>query len=62
MTHSPQICLCFGGEVKEEVRSNVSMFLDKLKTDDLNLSEWNGDRLADLIEQHMWFTIPISPV
>jgi hypothetical protein len=29
------------------------MFLDKLKTDDLNLSEWNGDRLADLIEQHM---------
>lgn len=48
-----EICLCFGGEVKEEVRSNVSMFLGRLKTDDLNFSEWNGDRLADLIEQHM---------
>lgn len=48
-----EICLCFGGEVKEEVRSNVSMFLGKLKTDDLSFSEWNGDRLAALIEQHM---------
>ncbi len=48
-----EICLCFGGEVKEEVRSNVSMFLGKLKTDDLRFSEWNGDRLADLVEQHM---------
>lgn len=48
-----EICLCFGGEVKEEVRSNVSMFLGKLKADDLNFSEWNGDRLADLVEQHM---------
>ena len=48
-----EICLCFGGEVKEEVRSNVSMFLGKLKADDLSFSEWNGDRLADLVEQHM---------
>lgn len=48
-----EICLCFGGEVKEEVRPNVSMFLGKLKTNELNFSEWNGDRLADLIEQHM---------
>ncbi|EIA1625382.1 hypothetical protein V8046_003295 [Vibrio parahaemolyticus] len=48
-----EICLCFGGEVKEEVRPNVSMFLGKLKTGDLSFSEWNGDRLADLVEQHM---------
>lgn len=48
-----EICLCFGGEVKEEIRSNVSMFLDNLKTNDLSFSEWNGDRLADLVEQHM---------
>ncbi|HDZ9391813.1 TPA: hypothetical protein RUZ63_003027 [Vibrio cholerae] len=48
-----EICLCFGGEVKEEVRSNISMFLGRLKADDLNFSEWNGDRLAELIEQHM---------
>ncbi len=48
-----EICLCFGGEVKEEVRANVSMFLGKLKSDELSFSEWNGDRLAALIEQHM---------
>lgn len=48
-----EICLCFGGEVKEEVRSNISMFLGRLKAGDLNFSEWNGDRLAELIEQHM---------
>lgn len=48
-----EICLCFGGEVKEEVRPNVSMFLGKLKTDDLTFSEWNGDRLAYLIELHI---------
>ena len=30
-----EICLCFGGEVKEEVRPNVSMFLGKLKTNEL---------------------------
>lgn len=48
-----EICLCFGGEVKEEVRANVSMFLQKQTTDLLSFSEWNGDRLATLIEQHM---------
>lgn len=48
-----EICLCFGGEVKEEVRANVTMFLEKSKTDKLHFSEWNGDRLAALIEQHM---------
>jgi len=48
-----EICLCFGGEVKEEVRANVSMFLEKHKTDSVSFSEWNGDRLATLIEQHM---------
>ncbi|WP_282145461.1 hypothetical protein [Alteromonas stellipolaris] len=48
-----EICLCFGGEVKEEVRANVSMFLGKLKAYDLSFSEWNGDRLAELIEQNM---------
>jgi len=48
-----EICLCFGGEVKEEVRANVSSFLDKYSSDNLSFSEWNGDRLATLIEQHM---------
>ncbi|OBT05503.1 hypothetical protein A9267_16785 [Shewanella sp. UCD-FRSSP16_17] len=48
-----EICLCFGGEVKEEVRSNVSGFLEKHKSNELCFSEWNGDRLAALIEKHL---------
>jgi len=48
-----EICLCFGGEVKEEVRSNVSLFLKKHESKDLQFSEWNGDRLAALIEKHL---------
>lgn len=48
-----EICLCFGGEVKEAVRTNVTLFLEKQTTDELSFSEWNGDRLAALIEQHM---------
>lgn len=50
---SIEICLCFGGAVKEEVRANVSLFLEKQTTGELSFSEWNGDRLAALIEQHM---------
>ncbi|WP_186174812.1 hypothetical protein [Vibrio jasicida] len=48
-----EICLCFGGEIKEEVRANVSSFLDREKSDKLSFSEWNGDRLSTLIEQNM---------
>jgi hypothetical protein len=48
-----EICLCFGGDVREEIRANVSLFLEKKTTDKVSFSEWNGDRLAALIEQHM---------
>ncbi len=48
-----EICLCFGGEVKEIIRPVVSGFLSRLTSDDLTFSEWNGDRLAALIEQHL---------
>ncbi|MCO4322326.1 hypothetical protein [Aliidiomarina quisquiliarum] len=48
-----EICLCFGGDVKEEVRANVSLFLERQKTSNLSFSEWNGDRLAALLEEFM---------
>lgn len=48
-----EICLCFGGDIKEEVRSNVSGFTKGKTTDRVSFSEWNGDKLAELIEQHM---------
>lgn len=49
-----EICLCFGGEVKEDVRPDVTAFENKVESRESNLkfSEWNGDRLADLIEKH----------
>lgn len=47
-----EICLCFGGEIKEEVRPNVSGFLQRETTEKLSFSEWNGDHLAALIERY----------
>lgn len=49
-----EICLCFGGEVKEDVRPDVTAFEKKIESreKDLTFSEWNGDRLADLIEKY----------
>ena len=49
-----EICLCFGGEIKEDVRPDVTAFENKVLSRETNLkfSEWNGDRLAELIEKH----------
>jgi len=47
-----KICLCFGGEVKEEVRPNVSAFTQSATKDNISFSEWNGDKLSDLIERY----------
>ena len=43
------ICLCFGGEVHESVRENVSQFQKKHQTDRVSFVEWNGDHLAGLL-------------
>jgi hypothetical protein len=47
------ICLCFGGEVKETVRLNVSTFETKNQTDQITFSEWNGDFIAGYIEKYL---------
>ena len=44
------ICMCFGGEIKEEVRQNISLFENKHQTSTISFSEWNGDRISSLIE------------
>lgn len=44
------ICLCFGGEIKEQVRPNVTGFIKQKTTDQISFEEWNGDKLAQLIE------------
>lgn len=44
------ICMCFGGDVREQVQSMVSGYIDENSTDRISYDIWNGDRLAGLIE------------
>ena len=43
------ICLCFGGDIQEQVRSSVEGYISQNTQDGLSFEEWNGDKLADLI-------------
>lgn len=43
------ICICMGGEMREDVRAQWSGFCRKNETVNIHFAEWNGDRLADLI-------------
>ncbi len=47
------ICLCFGGDIKETVRLNVSSYENKSRTDLITFSEWNGDVIAGYIESYL---------
>ncbi|PWY37980.1 chemotaxis protein [Pseudomonas sp. RW409] len=40
------ICLCFGGDVHEAVRDNLTQFTKSLTNDRVSFQEWNGDYLA----------------
>lgn len=43
------ICVCMGGEMREDVRAQWSGFCEKNEKANIHFAEWNGDRLADLI-------------
>ena len=43
------ICLCFGGDIKEQVRLKVEGYIKQNKKDQISFEEWNGDKLASLI-------------
>lgn len=43
------ICLCFGGEIREEIRDVVAGYMKTNTTDRVSYEEWNGGRLADLL-------------
>lgn len=47
-----EICICFGGNLKESIRLNIAQYENKYQTNDLTFSEWGGDKLTKLIEQH----------
>lgn len=47
-----EICICFGGNIKEEVRQNITGHEATNQTNNLTFSEWGGDKLTQLIEQY----------
>ncbi len=47
------ICVCMGGEMREDVRAQWSGFCRTNENASIHFAEWNGDRLADLILRGM---------
>jgi hypothetical protein len=43
------ICLCFGGEIREDIRDIVAGYMKTNTTERVSYEEWNGGRLADLL-------------
>ena len=43
------ICLCIGGEIREDVRDQWTGFVESNSTDRITFREWNGDKLAELL-------------
>jgi len=48
------ICLCFGGDVNSGVRQEVSGYEKRNTQDNVSFEEWNGDKLSELIQQHLF--------
>lgn len=44
------ICICCGGDVQEQVRAQLEGFKKQQGREKLSFEEWNGDKLADLIQ------------
>lgn len=43
------ICLALGGDVQEQVRENLTGYIDENTTELITFDEWNGDKIASLI-------------
>jgi hypothetical protein len=43
------ICLCFGGEIREEVKDNLTQFTKSHTRDGLSFEIWNGDLIAGFL-------------
>lgn len=46
------ICIALGGDVLEPVRVNLTGFIEQHTTERVRFEEWNGDKLAQLIQDH----------
>ncbi len=47
-----EICICFGGDLKENIRLSVTQYEERHKNGNLSFSQWGGDRLTLLIEKY----------
>ena len=45
------ICLVFGGDMQEQVRSTVEGYMGRNSGEKISFDEWNGDKLAGLLLQ-----------
>jgi len=43
------ICLCFGGDIDEQVRAEVTGYIKRNETERIKYEQWNGDKLSELI-------------
>lgn len=43
------ICLCFGGDIQENIRLEVEGYIAENTTERISFQEWNGDKLAELL-------------
>ena len=46
------ICICIGGDVKEQVRSSLTNYISQKIKGNIAFEEWNGDKLASLIQSN----------
>lgn len=44
------VCVCLGGDMREEVRPDWVAFIEKHSSSTVSFEEWNGDKLATLIQ------------
>lgn len=46
------ICLCLGGDIDEQVSPQIEGFSKQRETSKVTFQQWNGDKLAALIQKH----------
>ena len=46
------ICVCIGGDFQEQVRTSLTGFFQRNTSNNISFKEWNGDRLAALIQSN----------
>lgn len=48
-----EIAVCFGGDLKENVRQDFTSYQDRNNTENLKIIEWGGEKLSSHIEDYL---------